>query len=797
MKRFKKVLLSLLGVLLIFVFFLFVFINSLKPTYNGTKELNGITAEVKVYYDTYGIPHIYALTDKDAYKALGYVHAQDRLWQMELMRRIAKGGLSEVFGKDLLSTDKFMLSLGIDEHAKETVANLDKDGEMAQLSLAYLEGINTFIEEGPTPIEFYLTGLDKTPFKLEDMYNTVGYMAFSFAQAHKTDPLLTHIKENLGYDYIKNLAIDADTVGVRIKSFTSSTDSLSKALIQASEKALAKLPIPKLEGSNSWVLGPKKTKSGQVIFANDPHIGFAQPSVWYEAHVKTPTYEKYGYHLAGIPFPLLGHDRNIAYGLTMFQNDDINFYYETPHPTDSTQYKTPEGWASYNWVDKTIKVKGEKDVKFSYKVSRHGPILNGIANQINGDKPVAMYWVYTQKENKVLEGLHGMIKAKDINSFKSALPNIHAPGLNVMYGDKQGNVAWWASAALYKMPDSVNTKFILNGVSGKDEPVEWLDFSKNPRAINPDWGYVYSANNQPDTIAGNLYPGYYLPDNRAKRIVSLLEPKDDWDVNSTQKMITDVTSAMNAEIINSSLRLVDVSPYTDEQLELLDMLNSWKGDYPLNSIAATFYHRCVYYVFKNSFEDELGPELFSQFMETNLMKRHLSTAISFKDGKWWDDVNTNNKVETKEDVVIKSIGEAYTSLVKDFGPDYKNWTWDKVHTIEFEHPIGKVKILRSFFNVGPFPVEGSREVINNMSFPYDDSGFYKVSSGPSTRRVIDFSNIDESVSILPTGQSGNPFSSHYKDQTAKYLKGEFRKMLMNKKEIQEKSKNVLVLKPLK
>lgn len=794
MKRYKKVLLSLLGVLLIFVFFLFVFINSLKPTYKGTKELSGISKEVTIYYDTYGIPHIYAQTDKDAFKALGYAHAQDRLWQMELMRRIARGGLSEVFGEDLLSTDKFMLSLGIDEHAKTTVSNLDLDSEMVQLSLAYLEGINAFIADGPTPIEFYLTGLDKTPFKLEDMYNTVGYMAFSFAQAHKTDPLLTHIKENLGYDYIKNLAIDADTVGVRIKSYLPTSDSISKALMLASEKALAKLPIPKLEGSNSWVLGPEKTKSGQVIFANDPHIGFAQPSVWYEAHLKTPTYEKYGYHLAGVPFPLLGHDRNIAYGLTMFQNDDINFYYETPHPTDASKYKTPDGWATYKVVRKTIKVKGEDDVDFSYKVSKHGPILNGIANQIKGERPVAMYWVYTQKENKVLDGLYGMIKAKDIKTFKAALPNIHAPGLNVMYGDKEGNVAWWASATLYKMPDSVNTKFILDGTSGKEEPVEWLDFDSNPNALNPSWGYVYSANNQPDTIKGNLYPGYYLPDNRAKRIVALLEPKNDWDVASTQDMITDITSAINAEIINSSLRLVDASPYTDEQLELLDLLNSWKGDYPLNSVAATFYHRCVYYVFKNSFEDELGEELFNQFMGTNLMKRHLSTAISFKDGKWWDDITTKNKVESKEDIVIKSIGEAYTSLIKDFGPNHKNWTWDKVHSVEFEHPIGKVKALRSFFNVGPFPVEGSREVINNMSFPYDASGFYKVASGPSTRRIIDFANIDESVSILPTGQSGNPFSSHYKDQTAMYLKGEFRKMLMNDKEIQEKCKNVLILK---
>ncbi|MBS9464157.1 penicillin acylase family protein [Flagellimonas sp. 389] len=798
MKRLKKVLLIIASILLILVIGVFVFINTLKPDYDGEKKLSNLTGDVNVYFDTYGIPHIYADKQEDAFRALGYVHAQDRLWQMELLRRVAKGKLSEVFGKDLLETDKFFLSLGIDDHTKRTVSQLDMQSEMVVLSKAYLDGINEFIEKGPTPVEFYLTGLDKELFVLEDIYDAVGYMAFSFAMAHKTDPLLTNIKNQLGEAYLKDLAITSDTSTVWIKNYSNTiSDSLETNIAMRVDDIMKKLPIPQFEGSNSWVLAPEKTKSGKVIFANDPHIGFAQPSVWYEAHVSAPDYEKYGYHIAGVPFPLLGHDRNLAYGLTMFQNDDLNFYYEQTNPSDSAKYRTELGWKDYEYVTKEIKVKDAKSTSFTYKKTRHGPVMNDIAKQISEETPIAMSWVYTKEKNEVMNALYGMTHAKDIDGFKAALPKIHAPGLNVMYGDAKGNVAWWASAKLYTMPDSISTKFVLDGASGKQESLGYLDFSKNPSAINPPWNYVYSANNQPDSIAGMLYPGYYLPENRAKRIVELLDGKNDWDKESASKMILDVTSTVNPQLVTELIKLVDVTILTDEQLVQIDALKNWNGEYALEDTNALLYHRCVYYVLKNTFEDELGPEQFEQFLATHLMKRQIAWGTKMSVGAWWDNVNTKDKIETRDDIVLKSFADAWESILKDFGPDTSQWTWDKVHTLEHGHPIGQVESLRSFFNVGPFPVHGSREVINNMAFPYDSTGYYKVNSGPSTRRIIDFSDVENSISILPTGQSGNPFSKHYKDQAELYIKGKFRKMMMNKEEIQNKAESKLVFKPKK
>lgn len=376
MKRFKKFFLGLLGLLVVVTLAFFIFLNSLKPTYEGEKELAVLSNGVEVYYDTYGIPHIYAQNELDAFRALGYVHAQDRLWQMELLRRIAKGGLSEVFGEDLVKTDKFFLALGIDENTAETLKSVDKNSKAMALCQAYLEGVNHFVDDGPTPVEFYLTGIDKEPFSIEDIYNTIGYMAFSFAMAHKTDPLLTNLKNQWGVAYMGDLAIDSDTSSVFIKNYNpKKLDSVSfSSITTLTNEVMQALPVPQFEGSNAWVIAPEKTEKGKVILANDPHIGFAQPAVWYEAHISTPTYEKYGYHLGGVPFPLLGHDRNIAYGLTMFENDDIDFYVEKTNPTDSTQYRTESGWANYEYVTKTIHVKDADPVQFTYKKSRHGPI---------------------------------------------------------------------------------------------------------------------------------------------------------------------------------------------------------------------------------------------------------------------------------------------------------------------------------------------------------------------------------------------------------------------------------------
>lgn len=759
-----------------------MYYNSLKPDYSGKIELLNIEEETTVYFDEYGIPHIYAENQLDALTALGYVHAQDRLWQMELMRRIAPGRLSEIFGEEMLKNDKFFKSLGLEEASAKAVEKSDKNSNSYKLASAYLNGINQYILNGATPVEFTLIGIEKEQYQLTDVYNILGYMSFSFAMAHKTDPLLSVINQKLGIEYLKELGVDINPNTTLIKTNNQDIQNFEN-LVTGVDNIVNSSPIPPFIGSNSWVVSPKKTATGNVLFANDPHIAYSQPGTWYEAHISTPDHEMYGYHIAGVPFPLLGHNRNYAYGLTMFENDDIDFYKEENHPSKENSYKTPTGYSDYEITSKTIHVKDGDDITIEVQNSRHGPIMNDVIEGISQTEPIAMSWVYTQFDIEVLDALYTISRATKMEDVKKGTSMIHAPGLNIMYGDAKGNVAWWAAGKLYKHKPHVNTKFILDGASGEDDPIEYLDFSENPMAENPSWEYVYSANNQPDTISNMLYPGYYLPEDRAKRIVDLIAPKNNWNRETFEAMANDVTSSVSIIIIKEFTGIMDYNSFSKNEQRAIDVLQLWDGANTVDNVASTIYNKWIYLYLKNTFEDELGDVLFTQLLNTHLMKRQIASQIKKNTSIWWNDVTTPDIIETKKEILSKSLTQAVASLETQLGNDISGWNWGKVHTLEHGHPLGTVESLKEYFNVGPFPMKGSREVIDNRGFTYDDTGLYKVTAGPSTRRIIDFSDIENSTSILPTGQSGNPFSKHYDDQAEMYNKGEYRKMKLNKKEI--------------
>ncbi|TRX30606.1 penicillin acylase family protein [Flavobacterium sp. ZT3R18] len=795
MKKVKKVLFVFLSILVILFIVVAIYSFYQKPKYEGELQLKQIHEKTTVYFDDFGVPHIYANTQRDAMVTLGYVHAQDRLWQMELLRRIVPGKLSEIFGSAALKNDNFFVGLGIEEASQKAIVNLDKNSPAYQLTMAYLDGINQYVEEGVTPVEFQLLGIKKQKFTIEDVYNIFGYMSFSFAMAQKTDPLLTDIRNKYGMDYLKDFGIDGSFNTTQIKISKQKTQEYG-AIAESIALLLDQSPVAPFVGSNSWVIAPPKTKNKKVIFANDPHIGFSQPGTWYEAHIVTPDFELYGCYLAGTPFPLLGHNREYAYGLTMFENDDVDFYQEENNPNENNQYKSKEGFRKYTIRKKTIKVKDSANVVLNIKVSHHGPIMNDLLSDLKSEKPMAMSWIYTQQPIHIIEAVYAISHSKSISDFQKGVALIAAPGLNVMYGDAKGNVGWWASGKLYKHNKGVNTNFILDGSSGKEDITEYIDFSKNPSAVNPDWSYVYSANNQPEAIDGFLYPGYYLPEDRAKRITQLLDSKSNWDKSSVSKMITDNTSIVAPEVVRKLISNLNLKSLSKTEKEAIGILKSWNGSNNLNDVAPTIYNKWIYLYLKNTFQDELGADVFKQFLGTHIMKQIVARQITNANSPWWDNVTTKSQKETGSQILASSFTEAIAALENQLGNTVSNWEWSKVHTVEYQHPLGKLEILRPFFNVGPFKVPGSVEVINNQFFDFSEDGFYKVKGGPSSRRIIDFSDVENSLGILPTGQSGNPFSQHYNDQSDLYNVGKFRKMKLNKEEI-IRSSTKLVFSPLK
>ena len=352
MKIIKRIFIGLFVLVLVLGAGAYFYLQSLKPDYNAELKLPDLKAPVEVTFDTYGIPHIYAQNEEDLFYAFGYIHAQDRLFQMEVLRRLADGRLAELFGEKAVPSDKFFRMLSFRQHAKMTIDSVYKDpnAPFVKAAKAYLKGINQYIHQGKTPIEFTLAGIPKTEFTLEDMEIIVGYMGYTFVGAFKSEPVATLINEKLGADYFKDVMSawpdSAYQISVDKLASNKQIKAAENLAIMANQltKMNEELPFPPFHGSNGWVISGKKTKSGKPILSNDTHIAFSQPSVWYEAHLECPTYKIYGNFLAGTPVPALGHSDFGGWGLTMFENDDADFFREKVNPANKNQvwYKDPD-----------------------------------------------------------------------------------------------------------------------------------------------------------------------------------------------------------------------------------------------------------------------------------------------------------------------------------------------------------------------------------------------------------------------------------------------------------------------
>ena len=798
MKKIIRILAGLVFLLLAVVVVFYFYVDTLRPQYEGEVSLEGFSEDVEVYYDEYGIPHIYAQSNEDAFQALGYVHAQDRLFQMEMLRRVGSGTLSEAFGEDMIPVDKFFRITGITEHCRQSAKQFmnAKDSAWQKLAFEYVKGINQFIAVGPDPVEFKLAGLEKTPFTVEDLYFIVGYMTYSFDHALKTDPLVHDIYHRLGPNYLNDLShhfedwhetIDGNDY-LLPNSKDSSHLSLSNALSTAANRAMAQLPIPPFRASNAWVVGPQKSKSGKVLFANDTHIGFSQPSVWYEAHLETPNLRLYGNFLAGFPYPLIGHTEHHAWGLTMFLNDDLDLYKEE---IKNNQVKFNNEWVNLTERTDTILVKDGEPVILNHRVTPHGPLINETSEALKKEAPVALSWTFLDFPMEAMQVAHGFTFSKDMDEFYSHASRLAAPGLNIMYGDEDGNIGWWATAKLRKRPEHVNSKLFLNGANGNDEIQGYYSYSENPHAINPEAGYVYSANNQSISADSMIYPGYYYSGDRAKVIQTALSAKDDWDVETIQELQTYHRSPTYPE--NGRLLLKHIHPEGKTEQAVYDLLNQWSGSHDTADVAPTVYYKWIYHLLEQGLADDLGNQQFEELMGTFLQKRSLPKLIQNDSSMWWDNQQTDQR-EFLEDIAQSSWKTAVQELQQEWGNQPNQWKWGKVHQLTHKHQFTKTSPeLGPLLNVGPFAVNSGDEVINKLNFALNGDKILEVLGGPAMRIAIDFDDVENSKSILPTGQSGNPLSSHYRDQAEMFAKEQWRKQKMDADEIKtEGSKRLLI-----
>jgi penicillin amidase len=796
MKILKFMFWSLLILLLLISGSVYFYLESKLATRSGELNMPGLSERVEVVFDKWAIPHIYAQHETDAYMALGFLHAQDRLFQMEMLRRMANGRLAEILGPDLVKIDTFFRTLGIRQFAKEYVDSIPKNTTPFKALEAYIAGINRFVETGPAPIEFDLLGIPKRPFTVADSISVGGYMAYSFAAAFKTDPLCSFVKDKYGPEYLKDLDYSVERAFPNQFSFATNL-ALGEITALVSEIEALGGSIGLFEGSNAWLVNGKKSNSGKPILANDPHINFAVPAVWYEAHLVTPGFEIYGHHIAAVPVALLGHNRQMGWGLTMFKNDDIDFFREKANPDNPNQVWFKDHWEDLIITTETIAVKGQADVIVTVRQSRHGPIVSDVVAGLKGQTdPISMWWAYLEKSNRVFDGFYDLAHSTSIEDARKAAAKIHAPGLNILYGNRDGNIGWWAAGKIPIRPQHANSKFVLDGSSGNDEYRGHWDFSKNPQMENPSSGIIISANQQPEDQGFGVVPGYYPIPDRALRIRALLEEKNHWQAHEMKTIQHDTLTRINFFVRAQIIPVLEAQPKVSEDpaaKNALEILKDWKGNQDANTVGPTLFSQFLYDFVELTFEDELGDTFFNTFLRTRMLRKTIYKILLNPRSLWWDNVTTDKK-ETFEEIVVDAWLKTVGLLKENLGNDPGKWFWGKVHTLEHVHPVGRKKPFNFIFNIGPFEVDGATETVNNFGFVLS-GGHHRVNYGPSTRRIIDFADPENSFGINPTGQSGYFWDKHYSDQAKMLARGEYRKQLINREEIQAAMESSLLLSP--
>ncbi|WP_339723339.1 penicillin acylase family protein [uncultured Paraglaciecola sp.] len=770
------------------------YINSKQPQRSGEVSLANLQAPVSVRYDERGVPHIQAQHEADMYRTLGYVHAQDRLFQMEMVRRLARGELAAILGPKLLNSDRLFRSLGIRAHADAYAAKMDPNSPATKALEAYLDGINQYQNTHPVPLEFDILGITKRPFTPKDTVSVAGYMAYSFAAAFRTEPVLTFIRDQLGSEYLDVFDLAWHPEGVVATNLEANDWQDLNLLAQLSQQAVADSGLALFEGSNAWAVSGNRTTSGKPLLAGDPHIGFAVPSVWYEAHLSYPGFELYGHHQALTATASLGHNLDFGWSLTMFQNDDIDLIAEKLNPNNANQVWYQDQWVELQSRNEQIEVKGADPVTVTLRSSPHGPIINDALGKHAGTTPIAMWWAFLETDNPILEGFYQLNRADTLEKARVASSKIHAPGLNIVWANAKGDIGWWAAAKLPLRPSGVNPSFILDGSSYEADKLGFAPFSANPQEENPARGYIVSANYQPVPDSGIEVPGYYnLPARGIRLNKGLADNSVKWNLENSQALQLDTGSGYAQRLLKPLLPIIQAAASAEEQ-GLVQLLSNWNGEHNLEDIAPTIFNQLVYQLAFEAMADEMGESFFNTLLRTRVIDYALPRLAAEAHSPWWDNrdtATTEDRVETVKVAWRASLEHLSNTL----GANTANWKWGTAHTLTHGHPLGQQKPLDSLFNVGQFAAPGGHETPNNLSHKLGPAP-WTVVYGPSTRRLIDFADPSQALGSNPVGQSGVLFDQHYQDQAQSYINGQYMKQHFNEADVTAHTQSTLLLVPL-
>jgi penicillin G amidase len=765
-------------------------ISKSQPQLAGEIPVSGIKDDVKIIRDTHGIPHIYARNEPDLFFALGYAMAQDRMWQMDFYRRLGNGRLSEIFGEEFVETDRYFRLL--------SAAGINRKipGELAFMLTSFADGVNANLSQRQDglPMEFKLLRYKPEPWQPEDYLAILKVVNWGLSMGWKVDLLAGRILEKVGEKKFREIfPVYPGSPPLIIPEESSipsiGADSLLTALVSPDKL----INLPAAGASNNWVVSGAKTVGGKPLLANDPHLSLTNPSFWWEGHIVCPTIDVYGYSVPGVPGIPMGHNRHVAWGVTNVMVDDVDFFIEKINPDNPLQYLYKGKWEDMQRVPETIRIKGKDPVETEILLTRHGPVLSKISEGASS-RAVAVKWAFTEGLQPA-KATYLLAKARGIYDVKDALQTWELPSQNFVFADTTGNVGYWCCATVPIRPKG-DGFLPVPGWTGDYDWQGYVPFEKRPHIINPAEGFFATANNKID-IAN--YPQfishYYEPVDRITRIRQLLNSKKKLSVEDMKQMQQDIYCVLASELAPKIIEVLEQNSSNEDAQNAKKILSQWNFKMEADSVAACLFELTYRNMMENTFKDELGDELFRKYLDTAVFPpRAIRYLTENGSSEWFDDVGTPDK-ETMEDIIEKSVAQTIRQLKKEFGNDWSKWTWEKVHTLTFEHVLGEKKPLNHLFNIGPFPVGGNHLTVNKRQYPYNTP--YHVTTGPSYRMIVDFSDMGNAQHVLPTGESGQLGSAHYKDQADLYLNGRYHPAWMERSEIEKHAEATLILTPKK
>lgn len=784
------------------------------PVYEGVQRVAGLSASVQVYRDPWAVPHIYAATALDAFRAQGYVQAQDRLWQMDFHRRVASGTLAEILGPEALDNDRLMRTLGLRRAAERDWQRLDEDSRQALF--AFADGVNAYIAEcqDELPLEFRLLEYAPTPWAPVDSLAIANLMAWGLDGTWRHELILAQLVQAVGAERAAELlptySADAPRIvsAAALSAPTGSRPSLPEdvALSGIDWEALPLLrwEFPEVVatseqwGSNGWVVAGKRTVTGAPMLANDPHLSLQMPSLWFENHLVVQeanddvALDVRGASLPGMPGVLIGHNQQIAWGFTNVGADVQDLYLEQLDPNNPSRYRDGDIWRDLEIITETIHVQGEAEPAIErVRISQHGPLLPAdLISEANAEDevgsagfgPLALQWTALQG-NTIVRAILMLNRAQDWASFRDALRWWVSPVQNVVYADRTGNIGYQLAGRIplrargYGMVPAA-------GWTGDAAWTGEVPFESLPSLYNPEEGIIVTANNQ---VVPEGYPYHiasaWAASYRAERIHELLTRENPLEMADMVAIQGDIYGLAQAHILPYLLAL-QPEGWLQEVAWL--PLQAWDGQYDEESIGATIYEAFQNALARNVFADELGTAFAEYHAMPDLWVPLLANLMTDPDNAWFDDVRTPER-EGRDDILRRSIAEGLEFLGGQFGDMPKEWQWGRLHLVAFEHPLGHEWPLNWLLSRGPYGVSGSSMTVNVGI--YQPQKRYWVRAAPSYRQIIDLQDWDNSLSIHTTGQSGHLWTrlpwegGHYADFVESWREVRYHPMLYSREAV--------------